>query len=193
MPGLRRRALLGAGLIRCYITDRTSCPRDLLENIERNIRDGVEYIQLREKDLSARELLAFAIRAVDAARGSATRILINDRTDVALAAGAHGVHLRSGSFRPEELRAIVPAGFVIGVSCHTHEDLREAAAADFAVYGPVFASPGKGPPTGIDALAAAIRNSPVPVLALGGVTLANAHQCLDAGAAGIAAIRLFQS
>jgi thiamine-phosphate pyrophosphorylase len=180
-------------LIRCYITDRRSCKSDLLSHIGRAVRDRVDYIQIREKDLSARALLELTLQAVAIARQSATRILVNDRADVAIAAGAHGVHLRSGSISPLLLRPILPNEFLIGVSCHTEDELRRAAGADFAVYGAVFASPGKGPAIGIGALAAAVRVSPVPVLALGGITWENARECLAAGASGIAAIRLFQS
>jgi thiamine-phosphate pyrophosphorylase len=179
-------------LIRYYITDRRSCSGDLVSNIERNVRAGIEYIQIREKDLSARALFELTVRAVAAADGSATKILVNDRADVALAAGAAGVHLRTDGIHAATLRRILPRDFLIGVSCHTEEDLRRAAGADFAVYGPVFASPGKGSGIGPEALARAIRASPIPVLALGGVTWENAPECLQAGAVGVAAIRLFQ-
>jgi thiamine-phosphate pyrophosphorylase len=164
-----------------------------MDSILRNVRDGVDYIQIREKDLTARELFTLTSRAVAAAGGTRTRILVNDRADVALAARAHGVHLRGNGIEPAILRQFLPAGFLIAVSCHSMEDLRRAAGADFAVFGPVFASPGKGPGVGVKALRDAVRVSPVPVLALGGISMKNTPQCLEAGAAGIAAIRLFQS
>jgi thiamine-phosphate pyrophosphorylase len=180
-------------VLRYYITDRKSCPGEVTESIRRNVQNGVEYIQIREKDLTARELFSLTIHAVTIARGTATRILVNDRADVALAAGAHGVHLRSDSIEPAVLRQVLPKCFLIAVSCHTEDDLRRTEGADFAVFGPVFASPGKGPATGVEALGRAVVVSPVRVFALGGITWENAPLCLEAGAAGIAAIRLFQS
>jgi thiamine-phosphate pyrophosphorylase len=165
----------------------------VIESIRSNVENGVEYIQIREKDLTARDLFALTEEAVAIARGSVSRILVNDRADVALAAGADGVHLRSDGIQPAVMRQVLPAGFLIGISCHTEEDLRHAQGADFAVFGPVFASPGKGPGVGVEALKSAVRVSPVPVFALGGVTWENAPLCLEAGAVGIAAIRLFQS
>jgi len=180
-------------LIRCYITDRLSCPRDLLDCIERNARAGVDYIQLREKDLDGRELIALAKAALVRLGGTTAKLLINERADVALASGAHGVHLRSRAILPAEWRRVMPGGFLIGVSCHTLDDLQQAEGADFAFYSPVFDSPGKGPALGLDALGEAARSTSIPVLALGGITWDNAVQCVRAGAAGIAAIRLFQN
>jgi thiamine-phosphate pyrophosphorylase len=164
-----------------------------MQAVARNVQAGVEYIQIREKDLSARELLDLTLQVVAIARGSTTKVLVNDRSDVAMAAGADGVHLRGGGIEPRVLRRILPPGFIVGVSCHAPEDLRRAELADFAVYGPVFASPGKGSGMGLQSFREAVGASPVPVLALGGVTWENAGDCLAAGAAGIAAIRLFQS
>jgi thiamine-phosphate pyrophosphorylase len=176
---------------RYYITDRESC-RDVLQCIERAVAVGVDLIQIREKDLPPRKLLALVRKAVDLAAASPTRVLVNGRVDVALAARANGVHLAAGGIDPGQWRRIVPDGFLIGVSCHSVEELQRAATADFAVYGPVFATPGKGPAIGLDALAEAARVSPIPLFALGGVTPGNAQSCIGAGAAGIAAIRMFQ-
>ena len=202
-------------MILCYITDRRQFPgpesarrRRLLAKIAQAARAGVDYIQLREKDLPARELEELAREAVEvllAARGSghATRLLINSRADVALAAGAHGVHLRADDISPREVRALWALSSrnekpgtrnpVVSVSCHTMPEVSRAAAAraSFAVFGPVFEKQGARTPGGLDRLRRACRRR-VPVLALGGVTLENARACLDAGAAGIAAIRLFQ-
>lgn len=182
-------------MIRCYITDRSalggSIPR-VLGCIDRAIACGVDLVQIREKDLSARALLDLTARAVSLAAGTHTRILVNDRLDVALAARAHGVHLPSGSPPPAVWRQITPPGFLIGVSCHTPDDIRAAEGADYVVYGPVFPSPGKGAPIGLDGLARGVEAASMPVLALGGVDEGNAAECLARGASGIAAIRLFQ-
>jgi|SRR5579863_791990 thiamine-phosphate pyrophosphorylase len=153
--------------------------------------DGVEMIQIRAKQLSPRDLVNLVRRA---AAIPGTRILVNTRTDIALACGAQGVHLPAGSIAPSTIRRIAPAGFLIGVSCHTVDELRAAEndGADFAVYGPVFASVTKSVvPIGLDALRNACTSVQLPVYALGGVTPANAPLCIDAGAAGVAGISLF--
>ncbi len=180
-------------MLRYYITDRAAlggCDA-LLEAIARNLAAGVDYIQIREKDLGAGELLRLAGRALALPNPHGTRILVNHRTDVALAAGAHGVHLTSDDVPAQRVRAIAP-GLVIGVSCHTVEELRAAEGADFVVFGPVFYKAGHGPPVGLERLAEACRAARMPVLALGGVDESNAAACIDAGAAGIAGIRMFQ-
>ena len=182
-------------MLRYYITDRRArgwSIEELLACIARNIDARVDYVQIREKDLPARDLLDLSARAAEIADGNSTKILVNDRADIALAAGAHGVHQRSNSIPPDRLRSILPRPFLIGVSCHSIQDVQQAQSADLIVFGPVFESPGKGPPTGLDALARAAAVSRVPVLALGGVNQQNAQACVEAGAAGIAAIRLFQ-
>jgi thiamine-phosphate pyrophosphorylase len=194
-----------------YITDRTqfsgdeaSRRRQLLDRIAEAARSGVDFIQLREKDLSICDLESLAREAVERIRLETgnrkleTGFLINSRTDVAIAIGAAGVHLRSDDISPADVRAIWPPSGrrpTIGVSCHSDSDVARAAAegADFAVFAPVFEkhdAPAVAP-AGIESLRQACRHK-VPVLALGGVTLANARDCLDAGAAGVAGIRLFQ-
>ena len=203
-----------------YITDRTHFPggeadrrRQLLEKIAEAARCGVDYIQLREKDLSSQDLETLAGEAMGAIRAGlagahhgASRLLINSRTDVALASGADGVHLPSGDLSPAEVRgiwsrarslanAVVSPQPSVSVSCHSPEEVAQAAAAgaDLAVFAPVFEkkdSPAARP-AGLEALGQACGYR-IPVLALGGVTLGNARACLEAGAAGIAAIRLFQ-
>jgi thiamine-phosphate pyrophosphorylase len=172
-------------LLRYFITDRNLCGglAPLLELIQKQIAAGVEYIQIREKDLSARDLWEFT-RAVVAARGSAgSKILVNERADIAWSAGADGVHLRS-----KAPRETLP-GLLVARSCHTEEEVRRAHA-DFVTFSPIFESPGKGSGVGLEGLRKACQAT-VPVFALGGITWDNAPACMEAGATGIAGIRLF--
>jgi thiamine-phosphate pyrophosphorylase len=210
-----------------YITDRAAFPGDerirrrlLLEKISEAARAGVDYIQLREKDLPTRELESLAREAMNIIREAQLRtqsrelrtaLLINSRTDVALAVEADGIHLRSDDVSPEDVREawhgssgqgscgagtparqLSPRDPVIAVSCHSPAEVTQAAAhkATFVAFAPVFEKQ-DAHPAGLTALQQACRAN-IPVLALGGITLANAHSCLQVGAAGIAAIRLFQ-
>ena len=165
----------------------------LVDNIARRLAEGITMVQLREKDLSVRELLALArqVRALPNPLGA--KILVNDRLDVALAAGLDGVHLRGDAPAPSDLRAGLPSGFLVGVSCHSVDDVRRAESADFVVLGPAyesFSKPGYGPVIGLEGLRAASQLA--PVYALGGITAENASDCIAAGAVGVAAITLFQ-
>ena len=186
-------------MIRCYITDRHSLTDEsLLNAIARSLRNGVTWIQIREKDLSARELFDLVAAARRLPNPHGTKFIVNTRTDVALAAGADGVHFPSGSPEPRRWRGIVPAGFLLGASCHTLEELAaaESEGATYAVYGPIFAPLSKVSaltPVGLSGLGAASRQVSIPVLALGGVTRENADSCIAAGAQGVAGISFYQS
>jgi thiamine-phosphate pyrophosphorylase len=168
------------------------CITDSIDVAARAAGVGVEMIQIRAKELSARELSNLVGEVMRVAQSS--RILVNTRTDVALACGAHGVHLPAGSMAPDTIRRIAPPGFLIGVSCHSIDQLRaaEREGADFAVYGPVFPSVTKSlTPMGLNAFRRAVAAVQLPVYALGGVTRENAATCIAAGAFGIAGISLF--
>jgi thiamine-phosphate pyrophosphorylase len=173
-------------LLTCYIAGSSGISR-----VAEAFAAGVDFVQLRARELDARELLRLA---EEAARGKASgKLLINDRLDVALACGADGMHLPSNRPPVSAYRSIAPPGFIISVACHTQAEVERAAAegADFAVLAPIFSTPDKGPPIGLGALQRAVRVG-IPVLALGGITRENAVRCRQAGAAGIAAIRLFE-
>lgn len=178
-------------MIRYCITDHR------LIGVERALREGVDFVQIREKDFSARDLLRLTRAVLAMPNPHAAKIIVNSRMDVALAAGAAGLHLPAGSIPPNEWRRIAPPGFVIGVSCHSLEEVRAAErnGADYVLFGPVFAPISKSSdlaPRGLDGLSAAARAVNIPVLALGGVTEGNAEACAGAGAAGVAGISLFQ-
>jgi thiamine-phosphate pyrophosphorylase len=184
-------------VIRCYITDRKSAA-SLLDSIARALDDAVTWIQIREKDLEARELIALVRAAIALPNPHGTKFIVNGRMDVAIAAGAAGAHLPAQSVPANRWRRIAPDGFLIGVSCHTVDQVREAAStsADYVMFGPVFAPLSKASPLvprGIDGLRDAARAVRIPVLALGGITQENAQSCLEAGAAGVAAISMFQT
>ncbi|HEV2196561.1 MAG TPA: thiamine phosphate synthase [Candidatus Acidoferrum sp.] len=195
----------------------------LLEKIAAAAAAGVDWIQIREKDFSGKECSSLAREAVRLAGRSSpgatakarlsskaerareqlsTRILVNDRLDVALAVQAGGVHLGEKSLPAREAQRLVKSlhrerDFLIGVSCHSLEAAKaaESGGADYLFFGPVFATPSKatyGAPQGLKCVAEVCRAVAIPVLAIGGITLENAADCLSAGASGIAAIRLFQ-
>lgn len=185
----------------CYVTQQRALARGLLETIRKTAAAGVDWVQIREKDLEAHALAELVRLALTAVRETCASILVNDRLDVALAAGAAGVHLGETSLPAKAVsewrRSAGRTEFRIGVSCHSLETARaaEGAGADYIFFGPVFATPSKaafGAPQGIERLREVCRSVRIPVLAIGGVTIENAHSCFTAGAAGVAAIRLFQ-
>jgi len=202
----------------CYVTDRRSLPgvapeawfSALIQKIEQVASAGVDWVQIREKDLSARELAALTRRILWSTASSSkrrgVRILVNDRLDVALAEHAGGVHLGEKSLPVQEAKRLVQSrslqgsgsgDFLFGVSCHSLEAAQtaESSGADYVFFGPVFATPSKaafGASQGLDRLAEVCRAVAIPVIAIGGITLENAACCQNSGAAGLAAIRLFQ-
>lgn len=202
-------------MIVCYVTDRLllgaiASLHDLLPPVRRAAAGGIDWIQIREKDVTARELFDFTRHAVIAAqdfhsaneKNKTPLILVNDRIDVALAAGAGGVHLAGTSTPPSETvqwlrNGNAPPTFTVGVSCHSLGEAvaAEKAGANYVFFGPVYDTPKKtsfGAPQGVDKLTEVCRNVRIPVFAIGGITEVNAVECVHAGVSGIAAIRMFQ-
>ncbi len=182
----------------CMITEgNAAADREAwLGRIAKAVHAGAGMIQIREKQLEAGELLDLTRSAI-AAAGAAT-VIVNSRVDVAIAAGAAGVHLPADAVDPTRWRAIAPAQFLIGVSCHTLAELRQAEreGASYAIFGPVFAPLSKTSslaPRGLEGLRTATRSVRVPLYAVGGITRANAVDCFETGAAGVAAISLYRS
>ena len=183
-----------------FVTDRRRLGLSveaLVDRAARAARDGVDVIQVRERDLPDGELVRLVRRVVAAVAGTATRVLVNDRTDVAIASRAHGVHLRGDSVPASRVRAIAPQGFTIGRSVHSAEEIDAAIAAggsDYLLFGTVFASAGKPsghPVAGLGALADACRRSPLPVIAIGGIDAARLDDIARTGAAGFAGVGMF--
>ena len=185
----------------CYITDRRQLRSvSLAAVIRETVRAGVDIVQVREKDLTSRELITLVEEALSATREpgmGGARVVVNDRVDVALAGGADGAHLAAHSMPVQVVRRFVPRAFVIGVSCHSLAEAMaaESGGADYLVLGPVFETPSKlgyGPPLGLEKLRNITSRIRIPVLALGGITVDRIRPCLEAGASGIAGIRIFQ-
>ncbi|HKV05289.1 MAG TPA: thiamine phosphate synthase [Candidatus Acidoferrales bacterium] len=195
----------------CYVTNRkvlgsADSATGVLAKIRVAVAGGVNWVQIRERDMPPRELMALARAAIglanDVPSGRRMNVIVNDRLDVAIATGAAGVHLGGESIPAREVvrwrrAANAPAEFLVGVSCHSLEDAREAEAsgASYIFLGPVFDTPSKrsfGQPQGIERLAEVCGAVQIPVVAIGGVNAENGGECLRAGAAGIAAIRWFQ-
>jgi thiamine-phosphate pyrophosphorylase len=216
VSGTSKSSRAGARPFLCYVTDRRALwPDDssdtrasLSRKIETLVAAGIDCVQIREKDLFAREIGGLAREALRSSRAAAERgrlaprIVINDRLDVAIAMGAGGVHLGENGLPARAARSLLEksgcvADFLVGVSCHSRESVNKAEedGADYVFFGPVFATPSKvafGSPQGIAQLTQACRSVSIPVIAIGGITLENVGACFAAGASGVAAIRLFQ-
>ncbi len=164
----------------------------ILKLVETAVRFKISLVQIREKRLSARLLFRLAAEAAKFTHGTATRLLVNDRADIALAAKADGVHLTSRSLSAKTVRRAFSEDFIVGVSAHTIEEaaIAKAQNADFVTFSPIFSSPGKGAPQAVEKLGEVCRRlNPFPVLALGGIDETNYAKVLAAGASGFAAIR----
>jgi thiamine-phosphate pyrophosphorylase len=180
----------------------------LLDTIRAGVAAGVDWVQIREKDLSTRELFGLVREVVlasgrpDSTHSHSIKVIVNDRLDVALAAGAAGVHLGQASAPAREVvrwcrAGNAPADFLVGVSCHSLEGAQEAenAGASYTYFGPIYETPSKipfGKPHGVEELAQVATAVRIPVIAIGGINESNAADCMRAGAAGVAAIRMIQ-
>lgn len=190
------------GPVICLVTDRRGCGGDWENELVRRIgaaaRAGVHLIQIRERGLEARDHVRLVSRCVAEVAGTAARVVVNDRLDIALAAGAHGVHLPAGGVAAARIRDAVPCHFAIGRSIHSVEeavDVSQEGGVDYLIFGTVFPSASKpwAAPTGVQRLRAACAAVALPVLAIGGVTLDRMDAVARAGASGFAAIGLFQT
>lgn len=188
----------------CLVTDRRQLAPDArtiaaeIAALERWLDDvlssDIDLIQIRERDLDARDLTALTRRVLSCRGDRAPRIIVNDRADVTLAAGADGVHLRGDGPPVKTVRPLGPASWLVGRSVHTIDEIRAHAAADYLLFGTVFPSGSKGagaPAQGLEALAAAVAASRAPIIAIGGITADRARQAVAHGAAGVAAIGAF--
>lgn len=191
---------MNPGHARHFVTDRVRFGLSIEALVARAAaaaRAGIDIIQVRERDLPDGELAALVRAIVAAVTGTRARVLVNDRADIAIAAGAAGVHLRGDSAPAFRVRAMAPEAFLIGQSVHSLADVDAAVAAggaDYLLFGTVFPSEGKPeghPVAGLDALRRVCARSPLPVIAIGGMTDARVAAVRDAGAAGFAAIGLF--
>ena len=189
--------LITSGQTTAATTSGSKDFRDTIQLITAAVAAKIDLIQVREKALTTKALYELARSATELTRNSATKLLVNDRADVAAAAGADGVHLTARSLPVPVVRRSFGHDFLIGVSTHSLDEARAArdAGADFAVSGPVFETPAKeryGPPVGLEQLKHVCAElEPFPIFAIGGITEDNFVDCLRAGAQGIAAIRMF--
>ena len=180
-------------MICCLITDGTFSRGQTrwLAHVAHWIGEGVDLVQIRERDLEARELAELTRRVLRIPNPQGTRILVNDRADVAMACHAHGVHLKDGSVSPERFAR---PGFLVTVSCHGVENAQNTEGASYVLLAPIFKPLSKDddrPALGTGAITEFAHRSPIPVLALGGINHDNARLCVSAGATGIAGITYF--
>jgi thiamine-phosphate pyrophosphorylase len=184
----------------CFVTERRRFGASWEDALVRRVRaaaaEGVHLIQIRERDLDGGPLTRLVAACVNAVRGTRARVLVNDRFDVAVAAGAHGVHLRGDSFRASRVRACAPPGFLIGRSVHSVSDAVATAdgdAVDYLIFGTVFETSSKPDraAAGLHELSAVARATRIPVLAIGGLTSDRIADVMRAGAAGVAGISMF--
>jgi thiamine-phosphate diphosphorylase len=183
----------------CLVTGDRGSEQHTLELIAAGVRAGADLIQIRERRFEDRALAALTRRAVNLVRDSASRIIVNERADIALSVGASGVHLRGNSFAARRVRALTPPGFLIGRSVHTLAEAKAVEASggcDYLLFGTVFPSSSK-PSTlaiaGVDALRAVCGAVRLPVLAIGGISVETARSAAEAGASGIAGISVFET
>lgn len=189
-----RRAIADRRPLLYLVTDRRLCaPGGLVERVEAALRGGVGAVQLREKDLDGGPLHELARALLPICRRFAAPLLVNGRIDVVLATDADGVHLPSDSFRAAEARSLLGPEKIVGVSTHSPAEVASAAAdgADYAIFGPIFATPSKesfGAPQGLERLRQAVAAAPMPLIAIGGITPERARDVYATGVAGVAAI-----
>jgi len=188
-----------------YITAREQLsspagPAGLEQALKQKVRAAfsarVDYVQVREKDLPVRRLALLVEELAASPEKQNSRLLVNERRDVAASCGADGIHLPADSVPPSLLRSLAGKAMVLGVSCHSGQDVAQAVrdGTSYILLGPIFETPSKpgAKSLGLAALKEVCRRFPVPIYALGGVTAGNAEECIQAGAAGVAGIRLFQ-
>ena len=194
----------GHDVVLCLVTDRhrlcsetvafEATRRRLVDQVKWAVTSNVDLIHVRERDLEAVDLASLVSDLVRVSRGSGTRVVVNDRVDIALACGADGVHLRHDSVPAEALRAITPDGFLVGRSVHGLAEAERAGPVDYLIAGTVFPTPSKPatiPLLGLDGLAEIVQAVAVPVLAIGGIGREQLDEVAATGAAGVAGIRLF--
>jgi thiamine-phosphate pyrophosphorylase len=188
----------------CMVTDRKrlSAARVPFDQARRRLSDQskwaiaseVDLIQVRERDLEAADLATLVVDLVLMSRGTGTRVVVNDRVDVAIACGADGVHLRHDSMAARAVREIAPDGFLVGRSVHGPAEAEDAGPVDYLIAGTVFPTASKPSPTsliGLDGLADIVQAAGVPVLAIGGIGREQLDEVAATGAAGVAGIGLF--
>lgn len=182
-----------------YITDSRQLKRvSIIQCVRRALDWGVDFIQIREKELSERKLYDLTCQVVSMAQNTECQVLVNGRADLALAAGANGVHLPSAGLRISDIRSWIPKDFIVGVSVHSMREIRDAEAqnADYILVGHLFPTKSKeeyGPSLGLDFLRKACKSTSVPILGLGGMNPERIDPVMETGAAGIAGISLFQN